>query len=255
MLASLVQNRLSGLVGRSSGYIESLPPALRNRVDGLQGLQVDHAKIEADFQKDVLELEKRYLERYRPLYERRLAIINGTAEPSDDEVQKGIKAAEEDEEEEEEDDDEDAEPKAPRQPPTAEEIAAAPKGIPGFWLTALGNHLGISDLITERDEGALKHLEDIRVSYLDGKPGFRLTFYFGPGAKEYFTNSELVKTYYYQDEVGYGGDFVYERAEGTDIAWKDGKDLTVKLETKKQRNKSAFAPPALTYSPRVGADG
>jgi nucleosome assembly protein 1-like 1 len=122
--------------------------------------------------------------------------------------------------------------------PTAEEAAAAPKGIPGFWLTALGNHLGISELITERDEAALKHLTDIKVSYLEGRPGFRLTFEFGPGAKEFFENETLEKTYYYQDEVGYGGDFVYEKAEGTDIKWKEGKDLTTKVETKKQRNKN-----------------
>ncbi|KAG0142307.1 hypothetical protein CROQUDRAFT_682343 [Cronartium quercuum f. sp. fusiforme G11] len=240
LLASLVQSRLNGLVGRSSGYIESLPAPIRQRVDGLNGIQIEHAKIEADFQKDVLELEKKYAERYKPLYERRAQIILGEIEPSEAEVTAGLKMAEEEDTDDDEDWEEDGEKsnRKTRVPPTAEELANSPKGIPEFWVTALNNHLGISELITERDQEALKHLEDIRVSYLDDKPGFKLTFYFGKGAKEFFENDKLEKTYYYQDGVGYDGDFIYEKAEGTKIEWKTGKDLTVKIETKKQRNKN-----------------
>ncbi|KAH9810139.1 hypothetical protein DFH28DRAFT_1132289 [Melampsora americana] len=239
LLASLVQSRLNGLVGRSSGYIESLPAPIRQRVDGLNGIQAEHAKIEADFQKDVLELEKKYAHRYGPLYERRAEIIAGKIEPSAEEIAAGIKMEEDDQSDDEESGDDAETPKrTARVPPTAEELAQFPKGIPEFWVTALSNHLGISDLITERDQAALKHLEDIRVTYLDGKPGFKLTFSFGPGAKEFFENEKLEKTYYYQDTVGYAGDFVYEKAEGTKILWKTGKDLTVKVETKKQRNKN-----------------
>jgi nucleosome assembly protein 1-like 1 len=72
------------------------------------------------------------------------------------------------------------------------------------------------------------------MSYLV-KPGFRLDFEFEENS--YFTNTLLTKTYYYQEEPGYGGDFVYDHAEGTQIDWKDGKDLTVKVETKTQKHK------------------
>ena len=48
----------------------------------------------------------------------------------------------------------------------------------------------------------------------------------------------LDKTYLYQEEVGYAGDFVYDRAIGTEIKWKEDKDLTKEFEIKKQRNKS-----------------
>lgn len=240
LLASLVQSRLHGLVGRSSGYIASLPATIRQRIDGLNGIQVEHSKIEAEFQKEVLELEKKYAHKYRPLYERRADIIAGKIEPSEAEIAAGIKAAEEDELESDDSEDEGQRNKsrAPRVPPTAEELSQGPKGIPEFWVTVLGNHPGLSELITERDQVALKHLEDIRVSYLDDRPGFKLTFHFGTGAKEFFENAALEKTYYYQDEVGYTGDFVYDKAEGTKIEWKEGKDLTVKVETKKQRNKN-----------------
>jgi len=43
----------------------------------------------------------------------------------------------------------------------------------------------------------LKTLNDIRLSYTeDSKPGFKLHFFFGQN--DFFTNTELTKTYYYQ---------------------------------------------------------
>lgn len=41
-----------------------------------------------------------------------------------------------------------------------------------------------------------------------------------------------------QDEVGYSGDFLYDRAVGDTIHWKEDKDLTKEIEIKKQRNKN-----------------
>ena len=240
--AQLVQGRLSGLIGRSSGYVESLPTAVQYRLTALKGVQRDHAVLEAEFQKEIFELEKRFADRYKPLYDRRRAIIEGSAEPQDDDVKKGVEAEEEEEESDFEDDDEDDEAAADKPArgvkPTDAELADAPKGIPEFWLTALKNHLGLSELITERDEDALKHLVDVRVKYPADKSGFTLVFEFSAGAQEFFANSTLEKTYLYQDEVGYEGDFVYDHAEGTKIEWKEGKDLTTRIETKKQRNKS-----------------
>lgn len=112
--------------------------------------------------------------------------------------------------------------------------------MPEFWLTVLRNHVSLSALITDRDASALKHLIDLRIEYLpssEPKPGFKLIFEFSPN--EYFENDVLEKTYVYREEVGYSGDFVYDRAIGADIKWKDEKDLTKEFEIKKQRNKSA----------------
>ena len=111
--------------------------------------------------------------------------------------------------------------------------------IPEFWLTALRNHPGITELITDRDADALKSLTDIKIEYLPQtaeKPGFKLLFVFKPN--EFFENEVLEKTYLYQEEVGYSGDFIYDRAIGTEIKWKEDKDLTKKFEVKRQRNKS-----------------
>ncbi|GAA5845602.1 hypothetical protein JCM11251_007766 [Rhodosporidiobolus azoricus] len=243
--ANLIQGRLSNLIGTSSGYVESLPPAIQYRLTALKGVQSDHSVLEAEFQKDIFELEKKYAEKYRPLYERRRALIEGKEEPKPEEIEKGVKVEEEEDEEDEDFEDEEDEEEGEKEKkqhgvkPSDDELASSPKGIPEFWLTALKNHLGLSELITERDEEALKHLVDIRVSYpAGGKSGFSLEFEFDDGAKEFFENKILTKTYYYQDDVGYEGDFVYDHAEGTKVEWKEGKDLTVRIETKKQRNKN-----------------
>lgn len=225
-LVSMIQNKLGTLVGQSSGYIEGLPANVRRRVVGLQGVQKDHAKLEAQFQEEVLQLEKKYFAKFTPLYEKRSAIVNGKSEPSEADVTAGKKEPDED--------DESARPAIKTEPEEGEENTPM-KGIPEFWLTAMKNEPSLAEMITEADEGALKSLVDIRMEYLD-RPGFRLIFEFTEN--EYFSNKTITKAYYYQEETGYGGDFVYDHADGDKIEWKKEKDLTVKIETKKQRNKS-----------------
>ena len=172
-----------------------------------------------------------YLDLNKPLYERRLAIIDGSAKPTPEEIQAGEEQSLKDD--------------PLYQKLSADSSDTAP--IPEFWLTALRNHVGASEIITDRDAGALKHLTDIRVTYTAPKPGFKLTFLFTPN--EFFENDILEKTYYYQEEVGYSGDFVYDHAVGTTIKWKEDKDLTKEFEIKKQRNKSASdLPPFILVS-------
>lgn len=224
----MMQNKLSSLVGQSSGYVESLPAPVRKRVAGLKGVQKEHSKLEAEFQEEVLALEKRFFAKFTPLYEKRAKIVNGHAEPSAAEIEAG---------EEDEEEDEEAEA-AKEEADKNAEGAAELKGIPEFWLSAMKNS-SLAETITDRDEEALKSLIDIRMEYLD-RPGFRLIFEFSDN--EFFTNKLITKTYFYQEENGYGGDFIYDHAEGDKIDWKAGQDLTVKVESKKQRNKSMFIP-------------
>lgn len=224
-LVQMIQGRLGSLIGRSSGYIESLPPTVRRRVSGLRAIQKDHAKLEADFQEEVLQLEKKYFAKFTPLYEKRSAIVNGQTEPTEDEIKAG------------EDENFEVQPKATE----AEEegikldMPENVAGIPEFWLSAMKNQVTFAEIITDRDEAALKHLTDVRMEYLQ-EPGFRLIFEFS--TNEFFSNKTLTKTYFYQNESGYGGDFIYDHAEGDKIEWLPGKDLTVRVEAKKQRNKS-----------------
>lgn len=225
-LVQMIQGRLGSLIGQSSGYIESLPAPVRRRVSGLRAIQKDHAKLEAEFQEEVLQLEKKYFAKFTPLYEKRSAIVNGKVEPTEEEVKRG----DEDEEESQEAAEAAGEPSQP-----TDETSEAVQGIPEFWLSAMKNQVTLAEMITDRDEAALKHLIDIRMEYLD-KPGFRLIFEFAEN--EYFSDKTITKTYYYQNESGYGGDFIYDHAEGYKINWYPGKDLTVRVEAKKQRNKN-----------------
>lgn len=226
-LVSMMQNKLSSLVGKSSGYVESLPAPVRRRVAGLKGVQKEHSKLEAEFQEEVLELEKKFFAKFTPLYEKRAKIINGASEPTEDEVKAG-----------EEDEEEDEEAEAVKAEADKDSAAADMKGIPEFWLSAMKNS-SLQETITDRDEEALKFLTDIRMEYLD-RPGFRLIFEFAENP--FFTNKTITKTYFYQEENGYGGDFIYDHAEGDKIDWKPNQDLTVKVESKKQRNKSMHMP-------------
>ncbi|KAF2404568.1 putative nucleosome assembly protein Nap1 [Trichodelitschia bisporula] len=224
-LINMMQAKLGSLIGRPSGYIEALPPQVRKRVTGLKGVQKEHARLEAEFQEEVLELEKKYFKKFTPLYEKRARIVNGLEEPTEDEVSAGQQK------------DEEGEPKIQELEDTPAEDASelAPKGVPEFWLSSMKNQISLAEMITDRDEEALQHLADIRMEYLD-KPGFKLIFEFTEN--EFFTNKTLTKTYFYQEENGYGGDFIYDHAEGQSIDWKSGKDLTVRIENKKQRNKN-----------------
>ncbi|KDN48513.1 NAP-domain-containing protein [Tilletiaria anomala UBC 951] len=240
-LAGLIQSKLNTLVGRSSGYVELLPDYVKRRVEGLKGLQVEHQKIEADFQKEILQLEKKYAARYAPLYEKRASIIAGKQEPTTEEVKAGEASEADDEEAEDEDEEEGVEGQEAPKKSLVDVPAPADgqKGIPEFWLTALRNHVALNELITDRDEEALKALDDIKMIHLpDGQSGFKLEFHFDPSRNDFFSDEVLTKTYFYQDEVGYSGDLVYDHADGCTIHWKEDKDLTHKIETKKQRNKN-----------------
>jgi nucleosome assembly protein 1-like 1 len=228
----MIQGKLGTLVGRSSGYIESLPAPVKKRLTGLKGLQADYSKLELKFQEEILELEKKYLEKYRPLYNRRAEIVNGLTEPKEDELEAGSAAEQEN-----------GEPplEATKEDDESTTTSTEMKGVPEFWLTAMKNMIALADLITAKDEEVLRFLTDIRLSYLD-VPGFRIEFEFADN--EFFTNKVLTKSYYYQQQAGYGGDFIYDHAEGMDIQWNEGKDLTVKIETKRQRNKSISLDPS-----------
>lgn len=245
-LINMIQGRLSGLVGAPTGYIDSLPKAVKDRVNGLRAVQGEHTELSTKFQEELLELEKKYFKLYTPLYQKRAKIVTGSLEPTTQEIEEGQKLAkvaqemwEDDEEKtkldeisEEGDEDE-------KTPEEDDEESKNIKGIPDFWLTALKNIPEISEITTEEDAEALAHLVDIRMKYLD-QPGFGLEFEFTENP--FFTNKTLTKTYYYRDEPGYYGDYIYDRATGTEVNWTSPeKNLTVKVQKRKQRNKHTKA--------------
>lgn len=233
MLAAL-QSKLNTLIGQSSGYIESLPKVVQQRIAALENLQDQHQEIERQFKEEVLELERKYLEKFRPLYNKRKTIVTGEYEPTEEESKRETPELFDEEKNEEEE--EKPTTSAPVDESVKSEFDETTKGIPEFWLTIFKNNEEIFETVTERDEEVLKHLIDIQVSYLNDNPGFKLDFYFKDN--EFFTNKVISKTYFLENSVDSGfGDVLYDHAEGTTIEWKEGQDLTVTTETKRQRHK------------------
>ncbi|AMD19112.1 HBR211Cp [Eremothecium sinecaudum] len=228
-LLATMQGKLGALLGQDSGYISSLPRKVKDRIHALKKLQQDLFQLEKDFQMEMFELEHKYLKKYAPLHEYRAELIKGDKEPTVAEIEAGKRLDEENDTENIEEADEADE--------TADENDDT-KGIPSFWLTALENLPMVSQTITDRDAEVLDCLINVWMEYLtQGKPGFKLFFEFKENP--FFTNKTLVKTYYYQPELGYSGDFIYDHAEGTPIDWTSNEaNVTVQLEKHKQRNKT-----------------
>ena len=212
-LMNALQGRLGQLVGSSSGYIDSLPPSVKRRLAALEQLQAEHRTLERQFDRDVIELERKYESLYKPLYKKRAEIAHGDIEAPVPAVS-------------------DAEP---QESPAGEQVADDVKGIPEFWLTVIKSSPVLDEIIFEADQDVLKHLKDIRCVLLAHNPGFRLEFEFDEN--DYFTDKVLVKTYYL-DDTDSDSSVMFDRAEGCAITWKANKNLTVKTVTKKQRHKN-----------------
>ncbi|KAL3825295.1 hypothetical protein ACJIZ3_021324 [Penstemon smallii] len=202
-LVNALKNKLQDLAGKHSDVLENLSPNVRKRVDVLREIQTQHDDLEAKFFEERAALEAKYQKLYQPLYTKRYEIVNAVVEVE------GSKTEEETEE----------------------------RGVPDFWLTAMKNNEVISEEISERDEGALKFLKDIKWSRVDNPKGFKLEFYFD--TNPFFKNSVLTKTYHMIDE----DEPILEKALGTEIEWYPGKCLTQKILKKKPKKGSKNAKP------------
>ncbi|KAI3650360.1 hypothetical protein MP228_003841 [Amoeboaphelidium protococcarum] len=226
-----LQGQLGRLVGQQSGYVQNLPTAVKRRVRALKGLQSQCNKLDREFRQRVMELEKEFLGKKQPLFQRRREIVDGAMDATQNEVDAGRDIFEDEESV-------DADTKFALK----EEVEI--KGIPEFWATVIRSCPMLEEIVMEEDYSALDHLIDVRFSLLADNPGFRLEFEFKENP--FFENSILSKEYYLEDQAGEddddevagSDDLVYDHAVGTEIKWKDGKDLTHKIEIRKQRHKS-----------------
>lgn len=88
--------------------------------------------------------------------------------------------------------------------------------------------------VQKDDVPILEHLVDIKYSNKlgEGKKGFQLAFVFSKN--EYFEQEVLTKTYLMDPD---DDDECLTKAIGTDITWKPGKNVTVRMVQKKQKKK------------------
>ncbi|XP_062149447.1 nucleosome assembly protein 1;3 [Alnus glutinosa] len=209
-LVNALKNKIQSLAGQHSDLLENLSPKVRRRVEVLKEIQSQHDELEAKFFEERAALEAKYQKMYQPLYTKRYEIVNAVVEA---EGVTDVAAKEEDDK------------------------ASEEKGVPDFWLTAMKNNEVLAEEITERDEGALKYLKDIKWSRIDNPKGFKLEFFFD--TNPYFKNAVLTKTYHMIDE----DEPILEKAIGTEIEWHQGKCLTQKLLKKKPKKGSKNAKP------------
>ncbi|KAH1131889.1 hypothetical protein J1N35_003267 [Gossypium stocksii] len=210
-LVNALKNKLQNLAREHTDMLESLSPNVRKRVEVLREIQGQHDELEAKFFEERAALEAKYQKLYQPLYAKRYDIVNGVAEAEGTTNDAAMDQK--------------------------EDNAAEEKGVPDFWLTAMKNNDVLSDEITERDEGALKYLKDIKWHRIEEPKGFKLEFYFDPNP--YFKNTLLTKTYHMIDE----DEPILEKAIGMEIEWYPGKCLTQKILKKKPKKGSKNAKP------------
>jgi nucleosome assembly protein 1-like 1 len=204
----------------SYGYLDDQPAEVKRRIRALKFHDLKKEDLNKLYFEELSALRKKYMNLRQPILSEMAAIIQGNREPTEDETVL---------------DDED---EGSDRIEEVESSAARVKGVPDFWLHVLKNSPLIGDLITEADEAALKHLQNIEVVSLDPH-GFQINFQFAPN--EFFSNAVLSKSYFFREssDDADGDELEGGRSEGTQIDWKDKNDLTVKVEMKTQKKKGS----------------
>lgn len=224
-LINMLQRRMGELIGQSSGYLESLPREIQQRIQALKQLHEEKIEIEKEYQDELLELEKKYEAKFSPLYEKRADIITGKLEPTPEERGERIYEVV------------DEEAKQGEEKAKSEKSDQTRKGIPEFWLQVLKHDDSFGEMITERDEEALKYLINIISKPVEDHPeSFVLEFHFE--SNPFFEDKVLTKTYYTNRDERIG-EIMYDHVDCSEIHWKPGKNLTVKKVTKQKGGRSS----------------
>ncbi|XP_055904638.1 nucleosome assembly protein 1-like 1 [Eupeodes corollae] len=222
--------------------VKSLPKKVQNRVVALKNIQLEQLELEAQFYEEVYSLEKKYHEKYQPLFDKRKEIVAGSVDPpeqtpkwkesEDLEITERVK---------------DISLKMKDIKPALSEDV---EGIPNFWLTIFRNTEILSEMVQEHDEPLLKKLRDIQIKYVEDKEhSYTLEFHFDKN--EYFSNPILTKQYFLKAAIEEEYPFSFEgpeiyKCKGCNINWEKGMNLTVKTIRKKQKHKERGAVRTIT---------
>ncbi|KAL6340693.1 hypothetical protein AAG906_014383 [Vitis piasezkii] len=145
-MADLGSSLLGAVTALNAKDRANLVNALKNKLQNLAG---QHPNVLENL---IATLEAKYQKLYQPLYSKRYDIVNGVVEV--DGVTKEVTMDQEDKTEE--------------------------KVVSDFWLTAMRTNEVLAEEISERDEGALKYIKDIKWCRIDNPKGFKLEFSLTP---------------------------------------------------------------------------
>ncbi len=161
-------------------FMDGLPKCVRERVEFMKKLNDKRDKIMEGYLKERAELEKKYSDLCKPLFAERAKIVIGE---KDKEIAELISKKDKKEGEDGEDEGDQEEHREDDQNLT---------GVPEFWSCSMHNIEAISELVTERDNECLMHLENVTCDDYDDGKGFELRFYFKED-NPYFENRYLSK--------------------------------------------------------------
>lgn len=169
-------------------------------VKELKVLDDKYLELERQYEKEMEELRKKYVEMQKPILDERTKVLT-----------------------------------APGDGP----VVGTP-AISGFWAKAMKNHPAFENVIEEWDEPVLEYIRDITTDNIDkddSNKGFRLTFHFTENP--YFSNETLEKEYHIEETSPYTQDLEVTLIKASEIQWKDGKDVTIEKVAKKVKGGGA----------------
>lgn len=207
--------------------LSRLPMDVRKRLRALRKLQMQSNAVELELHRKEFELEKNYQAKHKEIFKKRFEIITGIYEPTDEECDIPdpdiLKSVDENVELFAKMKKEDG--NADDNVDKMENATLATVGVPEFWFQILYSNPTFDYLITKDDEPILKHLIDIRTTYMS-EPNFSFTLEFEFAANPFFKNSILTKEYLLKmnsdDLINYEGPSIYKTI-GCDILWKGEK--------------------------------
>jgi len=222
---------------RSAEEVEEME--VHPTLERLKILQQEHNEIETEFKREIHELNKKYRVKYDPLYRKRYdamkdgdntlpdfwltamknhPMLNDMIKPADEPVLKYLEDIR-------------CEWKEP-EPITGAGGGAAAAGTPAA-PTAAG--VVVEDTNPSRKETTTPSTNP-STSAAHTEKGFALHFLFKEDNPYFGPPYELIKTYQLEESSDLT-DPVLSHIDSTDIPWKEGKDITKKSVTRKQKNK------------------
>jgi nucleosome assembly protein 1-like 1 len=190
--------------------IKKLPLEQRLQAAALNHYTLLRKNLDQAVDGEIDIIVQKYNKIQAPIIEKSNQVISGERAPNDEEIQQGVQFLS----------DED-------KTKLSEHLTAAP--IEDYWFKVLTNCNTLSQDIFEADHPLLKKITKIEHIPEDNTENFEIKFHFAPN--EYFENTHLGVKFFMIDQ----GE--PEKTEGTEIKWKEGKDITKKTVQKKQKNK------------------